>query len=83
MLLLVHEFLVKEKTIVIPQPLYSQDLTPAGFGLFPRLKSAMKGHQFYRREETEEHLLRDLCSIPQNTFQNWKRTLEEVYREWT
>ena len=40
--LLIREFLVKQETIVVPQPPYSPDLTPADFFLFPKLKSTIK-----------------------------------------
>jgi hypothetical protein len=40
--LLVREFLAKHETTVILQPLYSQDLVPADFILFPSLKSRWK-----------------------------------------
>ena len=33
--LLIHEFLTKHETTVVPQPPYSRDLTPANFFLFP------------------------------------------------
>jgi len=34
--LLIREFLTKHETIVVPQPLYSPDLAPADFFLFPK-----------------------------------------------
>jgi hypothetical protein len=37
------------------------------------LKSTLKGRQFQMTEELEENLLRDLRTIPQNVFQNWKK----------
>ena len=42
--ILVKEFLAKRKIPTLPQPPYSPDLAPAGFFLFPRLKSCMKKH---------------------------------------
>ena len=36
--LLVRNFLVKNNTIIMPQPPYSPDLAPCDFFLFPRLK---------------------------------------------
>ena len=41
--LLIHEFLAKQDTIVVPQPPYSPDLAPADIFLFPKLKSTLKG----------------------------------------
>jgi len=71
--LLIHEFLTKHETTVVPQPSYSPDLAPADFFSFPNLKSSLKGRQFQMVEEMEENSLRDLHAIPQNTFQNWKK----------
>ena len=82
--LLIHEFLLKHETTV-PQLPYSPDLAPADF-FFPKLKSSVKGCRFQTVEEREENLIRDLRTIPQNTyqdaFQNWKKTLGVVYQEW-
>jgi len=71
-LLLIHEFLAKQETIVVPQPPYSPDLASADFFLFPKLKSTLKGRRFQMIEEIKENSLQDLRAIPQNTFQNWK-----------
>ena len=40
--MLVREVLAKNKTVIMPQPLYSPDLAPADFYLFPKLKAPMK-----------------------------------------
>jgi transposase len=74
--LLIREFLAKQETIVVPQPLYSPDLAPADFFLFPKLKSNLKGRRFQTVEEIKENSLQDLRTIPQNTFQNWKKRWE-------
>jgi len=84
--LLTREFLTKHGTAVVPQPLYSPDLAPADFLLFPKLKSSLKGCRFQTVEDIEENSIRDLRAIPQNTFQdafqNWKKTFGAVYQEW-
>jgi len=78
--LLIRELLVKQETIVVPQPPYSPDLAPADFFLFPQLKSTLKGSRFHTIEEIKENSLQDLRAIPQNTlqdaFQNWKKRWE-------
>ena len=43
--MLEREFLAKNKTVIMPQPLYSPDLTPANFFLLPKLKSPMQGQR--------------------------------------
>jgi len=84
--LLIREFLTIHETTVVPQPPYSPDLAPADFFLFPQLKSSLKGRRFQTIEEIEENWTRDLSAFPQNkfqdAFQNWKKTLGEVYQEW-
>jgi len=78
--LLIHEFLTKHETSVIPQPPCSPDLTPADFLLFPKRKSSLKGRRFQKEEEIEENSIRDLRAVPQNTFQDalqkWKKHWE-------
>jgi hypothetical protein len=43
------------------------------FFLFPKLKFTLEGRRF---QTIEEISLRDLCAIPQNAFQNWKKSWE-------
>jgi transposase len=79
--LLIREFLVKQETIVLPQIPYSPDLAPADFFLFPKLKSTLKGRRCQTVEEIKENSLQDFRAKNtfQDTFQNWKKTLGEVY----
>ena len=39
----VHNYLVKNKVSVLPQPPYSPGLAPCDFYLFPKLKIVMEG----------------------------------------
>ena len=61
----------------MPQPLYSPDLAPCDFFLFPRLKRLMKGRRFDTIEEIKTRLLRELKDIPksvyQKCFEDWKK----------
>ena len=43
---------------------------PCGIFLVPEVKILTKGRRFQTVEETEENSTRDLCAIPQNTFQD-------------
>ena len=43
--MLVREFLVKNKFVIMPQQPYSPDLVTANFILFPKLKTLMKGEE--------------------------------------
>ena len=52
--MLISEFWVKNKTVIMPQPPYSLDLAPAVFFLFPKLQTLMKGKHFATIEEIKE-----------------------------
>jgi AraC-like DNA-binding protein len=41
-----NRYLTKHQTSVVPHPLYSPDLAPADFFLFPKLKTTLKGRRF-------------------------------------
>jgi len=79
-LLLIHSYLAKHQTSVVPHPPYSPDLAPADFFLFPKLKTTLKGCHFQTTEETQENAIRELRAITESTFQEafqqWKK------REW-
>ena len=62
--MLVLEFLAKNKTVIMPPPPYSPDLSPAHFFLFPKLKTPMKGKYFATIEEIKEESKQKLLAIP-------------------
>ena len=70
----------KNKTVIMPQPLYSPDLAPAHFILFPKLKTPMKVKNFATIEELKEVSKQELLAIPKRAFQkcfeDWKRWLK-------
>ena len=66
--LLVSEFLIKNKTVIMPQPPYSLDLIPAGFFLFPKLKTPMKGKRFAMIEEIKEKSKQKRLAITKSVF---------------
>ncbi|KAL4100983.1 hypothetical protein QTP88_021004 [Uroleucon formosanum] len=72
----IREFLADKKIPVVPHPLYSPDLAPCDFFLFPRLKSALKGQRFQDVEEIKANTAAELKAITleqfQRTFQNWQ-----------
>jgi len=82
--LLIHEFLTKHETTVVPQPPYSPSLAPADFFLFPKWKFSLKGRRFQTVEEIEVNSIRDLCAVLQNTFQNafqkWEKHWERCIK---
>ena len=77
--MLVREFLVKNKTVIMPQPPYSPELDPADFFLFPKLKTPMKGKRFVTIEEMEEKPKQELLAIPNSAFQ---KCFEDWRKHW-
>ena len=61
--LLIHSYVAKHQTSVMPHPPYSLDLTPADFLLFPKLKTTLKGRRSQTLEEIQENVMRELCVI--------------------
>ena len=78
--LLIHSYLAKYQTSVVPHPPYSPDLDPPDFFLFPKLKITLKGRRFQTTEEIQEIALRELRAITesafQEAFQQWKKRWE-------
>ena len=56
---------------------YSPDLAPAGFFLFPKLKTPLKGKRFAMIEEIKEKSKQELLVITKSAFQkcfdDWKK----------
>ena len=59
--MLVREFLDRNKTVIMPQPLYSSDLAPADFYLFLKLKIATI-------VEIKENSQQELLAISKSVF---------------
>jgi hypothetical protein len=78
---LVRDFLAKHATTVLPQPLYSPDLAPADFFLFPKLISTLKGCRFESIEAIKTNSLAHLRIIPKTAFQECFITLKKC-RQW-
>jgi transposase len=74
---LVRNFLAKNQTTTVPQPLYSPDLAPADFFLFPKLKSTLKGRHFDTFDDIKKNSTKDLFTIPKEAFQTWQKCWEQ------
>ena len=78
--LLIHSYLAKHQTSVVPHPPYSPDLPPADFFRFPKLKTSLKGRRFQATEEIQANAIRELGAITksafQEAFQQWKKRWE-------
>ncbi|UYV70896.1 hypothetical protein LAZ67_8001037 [Cordylochernes scorpioides] len=74
--LLVRDFLVKNNTLMMPQPPYSPDLVPCDFFLFPKLKRPMKGRRYATLDEIKTASKEELKKILKNDFlkcfEDWK-----------
>jgi len=60
------------------QPLYSEDLTPYDFWLFPRQKMALQSQCFVTLEDIKCSAMADLHSIPKEFFHE----CIQVYQNW-
>ena len=74
---LTHQFLAKNKIAVIPHPLYSPDLAPCDFFLFPKMKLKLKGRRFDTITEIQAKTQKVLNTLTekdfQEAFQKWRR----------
>ena len=79
--LLIHSYLAKHQTSIVPHPSYSLDFAPADFFLFPKLKTTLKGCHFQTIEEIQENAIRELRAITESAFQEgfqqWKKCWEQ------
>lgn len=72
---LIQEFLTKHGIVQLRQPLYSPDIAPCDFWLFPMLKYPLKGKRFDDVEEIKQNATRELLAITKNDFQ-------DCFRKW-
>jgi hypothetical protein len=63
-----HHFLAQKDIPAIFQPLYSSDLTPSDFWLFPTLKMCLKGSRFAATEDVKLNAMARLRKIPKEAF---------------
>jgi hypothetical protein len=55
---------------MLKHPLYSLDLAPSDFFLFPKIKEILKGRHFDDTDDIRSNAMAALKAIPQNQFQN-------------
>jgi hypothetical protein len=66
--LAVREFWPKESIMKLDHPPYLPDLAPFDFWLFPKLKTALKGHRFSDISGNQGHATTILQRIPEDEF---------------
>ena len=74
-------FLASEKVKVVNHPLYSHDLSPCDFLLFPRLKKMLSGNKFTSRSSLGTAIYQCLHQIPKedylSAFRDWVKRLQK------
>ena len=80
----IRQFLAEKNIAVLEQPLYSPDLAPCDFFLFPKLKGIIKGTHFEGVEAIKRAVTTELRGIPEESFQQrmeaWQRRMEKCIR---
>jgi len=64
----VRELLAQNNITMLPHPLYSPDLAPCDFFLFPKFKTHLKGHHFGTVENVQAAATRALNNISNEDF---------------
>jgi histone-lysine N-methyltransferase SETMAR len=67
--LAVREFLAIKQITVLEKPVYSPDLAPSDFFLFPKVKEIMKGRHFDDTDDISINTMAVLKAISQNQSQ--------------
>jgi hypothetical protein len=75
----VCEFWLRNLLQNMDHPLYSPDLAPCDFWLFPKLKNALKGQRFDDVPDIQRSVTTLLRSIPENNFQGCFRQLHHRF----
>jgi len=64
----VRECLATKQITVLEHPVYSPDLAPSDFFLFPKIKEILKGRHFDDIDDIRRNTMEALKDIPQNQF---------------
>ena len=65
----VREFSATKQITVLEHPVYSPDLAPRDFFLFPKIKEILKARHFDDNDDIRSNTTAALKDIPQNQFQ--------------
>jgi transposase len=66
--LVVREFLTKNNVTTVPHPVYSPDLAPCDFYVFPKMKLRLKGRRYAAIEEVQAESLQILNTLTPADF---------------
>ncbi len=64
----------------VPQPLYTPDLSPCNFCLFPKLKEKLIGCRYETIEERKEAVTKVIDTLTQEDFHGAFEKLLELYK---
>ena len=73
------KFLATKQITVLEQPVYSPDLAPSEFFLFPTIKEILTRRHFDDIDDIRSNTMAALKAIPQNQLQN---CFEGCTRRW-
>ena len=79
--ILVTDFLTKMGIKTVPQPLYSPDLAPCDFWLFPKLEENLSGCRYETIEEMKEAVTKVVNALTQEDFHGAFQKLLERYNK--
>jgi hypothetical protein len=65
-----HQSVTNNNMVIVPHSLYSPDLAPCDFTLFPKLKMKLKGQRFETISDIQRELQVVLDGIKENDFHN-------------
>ena len=81
----VKTFSTKRKATVLEHPLYSPDLSPCDFFIFPKIKSVLKGSRFEYIDTVKAKAMELMKKLSeddlQSCFQQWNINVEWC-RDW-
>jgi hypothetical protein len=67
----VREFLATKQVTVLEHPVFSPDVAPSDFFLFPKIKEILKGRYFNDIDGIRINTTANLKAIQQNQYQNF------------
>ena len=80
--ILVTDYLTKMGIKRVPQPLYSPDLAPCDFSIFPKLKEKLRGCRYEIIEEMKEAVMKVIDTLTQEDFHGAFQKLFQQYNKF-
>jgi hypothetical protein len=77
----VQQFLMHRQIVLMLQPLFSEDLTPYDFWLFPRQKMGLQSQRFATLKDFECSAMAGLCIIPKEFFHECSQVSQNCWNK--